>query len=511
MSTPVLLSSKAVFVNCGVPFVFSSSSSRMARFSMVKVGMHRQVCAASLVMLLLSAPRVPVYAQLAPPVLTVRSTGARPVTASEAAFHVLYQRSRLESAVSFRDRHYPIDSMLTAVSGVAMTWLGRFQQRPVTGLQFEPAAGVGVRAKQDPYAKGEFATALTTRGRSVGDRSYTLFAAVAAYADWRHPDGLPTAEQYVTALAALGPAAASRQYRARELLMRQYYLLGRSADVIRHGNAAVALLPTIPYAEQGSCLPSTSGVYTMLVDALTGQSGSRAKIDALNTALLGTVEPPAALVVTDTGSYRNERNRRKWTIAKAMARTARLGTVGQPWIANYWVNRATTDSATISVTDGKIRLVEHFIYTCDGCVHELHVLQRLQQQFPSIEAMGVTNTIGYWGNRLVDAEDEAHRLTDFFVNRVKLTIPVGIWKATKVVGEDGGFAPELGNWPTVAAYPKEGKACVWLIDGQGHIRGIYGGVSRDDEQELARQIAFLEQEAATRRKSAAATAGRVGQ
>jgi hypothetical protein len=440
---------------------------------------------------------------------TGERAGARSVTANEAFFHVLRKRMEVESRVSFRDAHYPIDSMLANVATTAGGWLDRVRQHPPAGIQLEAAGGMGGRARHLADAKTQFAAALAARNLSVADRGYTLAFAVATFADWRYPDDLPTAENYLKDLIALGAPAASWQYRARQTLLDAYYSLGRSADVIRHGTAATALLAKMSYIDQAYFVDFVPVGYMKLVNALTGQPDARAKIEAINAALLATIEPSPGLVAIDS-AYWDQRNSRKASIEGAIMRGSLLGTVGKPWVAHYWVNRATNDSADVAVNDGKIRLVEDFGYACEGCVMALHSLERLKQQFPDIEAMGITVTFGAWANRIVTPEVEAKHLDDFFRNKIKVTVPIGIWKSPRVVGDDEGLGVELGTGPNVTNYPPCAKSCTWLIDGHGRIRRIFEVFDRDTEAEVARTIEFLRREAATEAAAKASAASQPG-
>src|SRR5688572_24346811 len=62
-----------------------------------------------------------------------RST--RPITAAEAATHVITKRVENATKLSFRSGHYPIDSMRSAVASVSGEWLARAQSVPITGIQ----------------------------------------------------------------------------------------------------------------------------------------------------------------------------------------------------------------------------------------------------------------------------------------------------------------------------------------------------------------------------------------
>lgn len=118
----------------------------------------------------------------------------------------------------------------------------------------------------------------------------------------------------------------------------------------------------------------------------------------------------------------------------------------------------------------------------------------MQQRFPEIQVVYGTSTQGSWGNRLVEPEDEAKRLENHFVNYLKATIPIALWKSKKVATEDGGLIP--GDWgPNIKRYPLVAKNTIWMLDGEGKIRRIFLGYSREKEDQIVKVVQFLLREA----------------
>src|SRR5688572_4463912 len=81
----------------------------------------------------------PLHAQLSVPEVTMSGRGMteRIVSASEAAYYVTVERVKLDARLSFRQAHYPKDSMRAVVAVRAKEWLTRLQQHPVRGIQLD--------------------------------------------------------------------------------------------------------------------------------------------------------------------------------------------------------------------------------------------------------------------------------------------------------------------------------------------------------------------------------------
>jgi hypothetical protein len=438
---------------------------------------------------------VSVQAQLTSPEVTTFSAAAstRPISAAEAAHHVFMKDGRLRDANALRHTpDYPRDSIRTVLKATGREWLTRIQQRPIQGIQLDPSGRVGVSAEQEAYAKQQIAVRLATPGLSFDDRAYTYLLAVQAFADEDYPDRLPHAEAYLKQLDALGDSAAYLRYRARVALMSAYYTLGRSADVIRHGTSAIALGALIPFIYRGGAL-TDSPVYPTTVEALAGQPGGADKIAALNTTLLAALKASPALI-----AYENSYAALAQiyiTKAKMMIEiSAMLGKPAAPVMAQLWINRPTSDSATIAVNDGKIRILEVSDYACAACLQCLDGIERLHRAFPTAEVMFVTMTMGSWQNRLVEPAEEGQKLADFFVNFRKLTFPIGVVLRPKSLNVDGGMTPQSES-PNELAYPHMVRPTFWVIDGNGKIRRILTGAGENTEAQLARTVTFLQREA----------------
>jgi hypothetical protein len=157
-------------------------------------------------LLVASAGRAPLAAQLMPPAITTASNGTRPLSPAGMAYYLRMKEGQLESMISFRDTHYPIDSMRKVVEATGVEWLVRLQQQEqyqrVRGLQIDPAGHIGVVAGQEAYAEAQVAARLATPGLRLQEKAVTLVKAIEAFASEHHPERLPIAERYLRQLDA---------------------------------------------------------------------------------------------------------------------------------------------------------------------------------------------------------------------------------------------------------------------------------------------------------------------
>jgi hypothetical protein len=448
---------------------------------------------------LVLASTTPLSAQLAIPAVPVlEADSVTFVSAAEMMNHIRLKESLLEHGISIRQLAYPKDSMLAVKVATAAGWLAQLKAQPVHGTHLDPAGYVGANATDVAYAQAQIAERLATRGLTREERAFTLLAAVRAFANSHYPERLPAAEAYLRQLDAVGDSAFLRRFEAREALVKVYSILGRSDDVVRHGSRAIELVGSMEFIDRGEMFGGGAEIYAMTALALTGMSDGPARLRTLNARLQVATIPAAAVVATDSAFL----SRSRWyqeSLRQMQLIGNLVGDVGRPLMSNYWLNRPTRDSASIPVNDGKIRVVETMFYGCPTCLLALHGLQRIKDAFPNVEVLAMTCTYGNWANRVVSSEEEAKHLTDYFLNTAKVTYPVGIWRGKQVVNEDEGVTPE--EWPNWKNYPMLGKPTIWIIDGNGRIRRIFIGYSRNQEAQMKKVVESLEREAAASRQS----------
>jgi thiol-disulfide isomerase/thioredoxin len=416
-----------------------------------------------------------------------------PVRALDAWMEQSLQYSRaVERVVTVRGAHYPKDSLRVVGAQLAAASLQRVPEHSVAGLQHDPYGILAVVAKQDARGQQQFAARLAAPGLSTRDRAYTLAWAVRLFADADQPERLPVAEQYLAQLDALGPAAAYERATARKALIGAYYLMGRRRDVARVGVEWFALASHIPFPQRASAIydPGNYYEYAVVIDALSSESGGRARIQALNAQLHMAAAAPPEYVAHDP-YFRGEGERNQSYLRPNIAMSERIGEQATSLSANYWVNRGPgRDSQSVAVNDGKIRLVEIGSWTCTPCIAAVPALERLHQRFPQVEFNFMTAGVTVWGNRQVSPSEGAKRLADHFVDSLHATFPIGIAMPTRLVElEDGGQMLVLNSLTGARGhYPQTGKPTFYVIDGKGIIRTVIAGYGRWLEEHLAKTL-----------------------
>jgi hypothetical protein len=424
---------------------------------------------------------------------TERDRRATLLTAAEAARHAGVAYNRIFAGMSFRTDKIPRDSMLRVASDSAAIWATRLSATSVRGMHIDAAGQLSVVARHDAIANRQVAKRLSTSNLSFDDKAFTYLTAVRTRSSPDYPERLHDAERYLKALDAMGKEAAAQQAEARTALISTYYMLGRSDDIVRLGLQVADLAAKIPFADRGVVFDDLL-FYGELVAALSGKPGGRAKIDTLNAKLRAAAVPSPADVAIDA-EYVKTGSRYLYRIKRQIEANSLIGALGQPLTAQYWLNRPTSDSATIAVNDGKIRIVEFGGYSCAGCLEGLYGLQRIKQAVPEVDISMMTATSGSWGNRNVTPEFECAQLKQHFIDYMKVTVPIGVWQSQFVKNEDDGFAPEdMG--PNFKHYPLVSKPTTWLIDGNGRVRRVFQGYNREIEKRMLSAIQFLVREAA---------------
>jgi thiol-disulfide isomerase/thioredoxin len=462
----------------------------------------RQALARLTVLGVLTLASRPATSQLLTPNIAI--TGARTpgivITPSMALTNTQFETNRSSTQVVWATKlHYPKDSLDRLKVARATQWVTSFPVATVRGIHLDDYATIAADAHNDALAQEEITTRLKAPGLSINDKAYTLKNAVAAFAHEETPERLPIAERYLAQLDALGPAAAYQQFVARDRLVYVYYRLGRSTDVARVGLQALELVPRMRYDLREVLYgPLASAfLYGAAVDAVSGQPNGHTTLRALNTKLRAAAEPPAEYRV-ESDSFFIRQAKFGWIpeIERKISIAERVGAQAPPLIANYWVNRgATRDSQSVAVNDRKIRVVEIGSFTCPGCMAAVPGLERLYQRYRGVEFTFMTSTQGWWGNRIIDAKDEADSLAKHFVNVARATFPIGIAMQRRVATDDGG-SRTVESTPTWHAdqYPQISKPTFYVLDGRGIVRRILTGYGRDLEENIANIVEFLQKE-----------------
>jgi hypothetical protein len=405
--------------------------------------------------------------------------------------------SRGTQSVLARRADFPKDSINRTIDTRARAWLSWLERAPRTGLNQDGYAIVAARAHQDALADQQFAARLASPGLSLADRAYTYWLAVQAFAvpvDPRASERLLLAERYLKGLVALGTEgpAVTRQLSARLTLVQAYNEANRPADVARHGLAAIDLLPRVPFQARGTIfdINTLNALDEAIIDALIRSPGRLGKIAGMHAALAAAAVPPADSVAIDSAFY--WRGRAYQSIVRDVVQLhATLGQQRGDIYSNSWINAADTGAHTVSVNDGKIRVIEIGSHFCGICLQGLDGLQRIHDAFPQIETIFLTSTVGDWGNRLISPEEESKRLADLYKNRRKITLPIALWRQQQGINDDGEGVPVGDRGELFNRYPQLGKPQYYILDGSGTIRRAYTTWSRDIEGRIVSAVRML--------------------
>jgi hypothetical protein len=408
-------------------------------------------------------------------------------------YHVHIQELRA-AANSILDANYPKDSIRALVKQSAAQWSTHVQRNPVHGMQLDSYGQVSVAAGQEALAQQQFSARLATPGLTLNDKAYTYMTAVFAFASEDKPEHLPVAERYLTALEAMGSAAAFWQHTAHRSLAHTYYVLGQTGDVVRHGLRAIELIEKMEFVDRLTMYsPAGAKSYAEIIDALSGQPNARARIDTVNAALERMATPSAALLAKSP-ECKWQSEGYAYILHQMMATSRRIGTRAEDVEGNYWVNMPSSAPQTMSMANGKIHVLIISNYTCEGCLIAMARLQYIQDKYPSIQCVTATWTVGAWANRLVEPEEEVEKLREAYTGRLKIRYPISIWKGEKKLNDDGGMTPEDGG-PNLEHYPLTSKPNIYVVDGKGIIRRVYITFDQRDEAPLANFLDFLQREA----------------
>jgi hypothetical protein len=442
-------------------------------------------------------------AQIVTPAITFRSdrTPDSFGTAAEARANLGLEAQLMgQTVLRMTKKYYPKDSMLAVTSARAQRVMAGFTAARVQGFQRDAYSQIAVIAGDLSTAQRLIAARLAAPGLSDAERASALQRAVVAFAIAEHPERIVIAEQYMAQLDALGSRAALARHSAHVALVAAYYYLGRSTEVVRHGTAALRLVGAIPYLQRKNAFYGEgSFLYGTVIDALSGQAGGDTVIRNLNTQLLAWTAAPAELLASDS-TYRWDVEASRGGMQQLVSMSERIGRHGNALFAHYWVNRtATRDSQSVAVNDGKIRVIELGSFTCGSCMAAVSGLERLHEQYPTVEFNFLTSTIGVWGNRTVESREEADRLAEHFLTVKHITFPIGIALCPRVPTDDGGSQTILTSpmW-RADEYPQISKPTIYVLDGRGVIRRVITSYNRDIEKTLAGILDFLQKEAVPR-------------
>jgi len=415
---------------------------------------------------------------------------------NEALERVNIRRARASEKITIMTEQPPVDSIRAIAQAEAQKWLRELATKQIRGIQVDPYGTLYMAAGDAAEAKAKFDERLATPGLTREERGYTYLNIIRAYAGAEKPALLPSVEPYVASLTALGPSYAYWQHEAHRLLIEAYYGAGMLERVAQHGMAAAELVSRIDYVDRGPVFSPKQGggIYSDVVEALAARPNGRAQIDAYNALLAkGAKAPPEVLALDKDFTYMEMGY--VDGLKQLTSHSDMVGKQASNIIANYWLNMPSSDSQMVSVTDGKVRVFDVSNYTCPSCLATLRQLQRLQDDMPQVQVIGTAWTIGFWGNKLVESDVEAQHLREVYVDRLKVRIPIAIWKGTKGRNADDGITPLDAGGPNLKNYPIVGVSSSFVIDGKGIIRRVYASIGPSEIPGLKKLLTQLLTEA----------------
>jgi len=388
------------------------------------------------------------------------------------------------------------DQLDTALQQRAAQWVDSLRRQGVTGIQLDPFGRLAVAARQDEFAKQQFAKRLATPGLSVDDRAYALLLAVRTFgADGNDTARMRTALDYQRQLDALPVSVVMQTYRGHVALGESFYAVGNGAQVVDQLTHAFSLVPQMPYIRRDWL--HFRFAFLMLADVWSGMPQGRTRIDSVVTWLKTYAKAPPELLA------QNEMY--KWHEQYALEDLQRLaqmtGLLGRPApsiTAHFWLNTPTpaTQSTQVpgaavkTLNDGTIRLLEFGHYGCPGCLAALPKMERIRKSMPkSVEVWLVSQEGDVWGATRCTAPEMAGHLTKFYQKK-QYGLPIAIWIGARAADEDGGS--QIQESPMSATFQFFGWPTFVITDGQGLVRHIQFGFS---EAPLMNSLKYLTAEA----------------
>jgi hypothetical protein len=413
-----------------------------------------------------------------------------PSTSDEALAHVRYVQDEVTGTVSITRSDFPSDSVRTVVAESARRLLVELGGRGRSGMHLTAYGELFALAQQDDSAQAQFSAQIAVPGVTVADKAYTYATAVRVFADYLRPARMAIAERYLAQLRALpGSTAAARGFEAEYAMAKAYYDLRRFDAAAQHAVAVVALLPRVPYMYRKPLYDQESGRYGILIDAVSRTPNGKAIIAAMNAQIRASLPASHDSAALDQ-QFAYEAGKAAEHVDLMIRAHALVGTIGRAVTSNYWINAADTSAHSVSVADGKIRLLEFGSTGCGPCVLMYSALQRMYETFPGqVEPIIVTSTNGVWGNRVVSLDYEAAEFKAWFLEDRKVRFPIALYKRATTATDYGDAMAE--DNPNYSHYLFLGKPTVYLLDGTGVIRRVFVGYSRETEQHIADAIRYL--------------------
>jgi thiol-disulfide isomerase/thioredoxin len=420
-----------------------------------------------------------------PPATT--PTEARTITPAEDARGLqLYGMTGLDAENGQRVPKSELDSAITRWSSLRIAVL---QGNPVTGIQLDPMGKLYLSTGKDSLAKQQFEKRLATKGLSVDDRAYTLFLASSLFShDAKNEARMRTALGYVARLDKLPAQALPLRFSAHVGMAYSYYLAGNGPEVLRHTDAAFALLPALPYAQRNG--RAMGAAFLIEANVLSGGADGRARIDSIGAWLLALATPTPELLAQDSAYLWLGRGTVR-EVKEAVQMTGYLGRSAPAIPAHYWwnttapvstsVSSKTTPPVLQSLADGVVRVLEFGSYGCSACQVALPRLDawrkttRERADGGRVVVLYVTYSEDFWGATRCTPDEVANHLKRYYLDRKGLRVPIALWIGPRENDPDGGTLVQ--NSPAFEALAIRAVPTFVVTDGKGIVRHISVGFS----------------------------------
>jgi len=406
---------------------------------------------------------------------------------------------------------YPGDSLDALQIARATEWLIRLEKNGdgVRGRQRIALAQIAFRAERDSLARALLDQRIVETATDVPERSLTLSAAVALFADPEQPGerlatNLPVAQAYADRLWLLPTKGFHTQADSVNVQRRKVYA---TSALMRGGKALrdpavlwplvdkfLAAIETLPHGDRFDLL-RWSFPY-QAVAASFPDSLRAAKLSALKIRLDSLVVPRAG----DGSLGRAPQNRDRYlrAIHENFVALSLIGHPAPPVVAHAWLN--TPDSLyaptprTHPFDDGIVRVIAMGSRETEI----LSTLDRIQRGFSrdgagGVQSVFVTQTVGSAGPDVVSPPDEVAWLRGYFKNVRHSVMAIAVWAGDKTTNEYGWHEPQPSPMPARYELAFRYGNCV-VVDGHGRVRAYASLDSRADERALVALLSALRSE-----------------
>jgi len=374
-------------------------------------------------------------------------------------------------------------------------WIDETTSMPsVTGLQLDAAGQLYAVAGQNDKARHAFDTRLATPSLSLADKAYTLFTAIAAFADGDDSTRMGIALDYLKRLDALDVSQRPTKFKGYVQIALAYEDAGRGMLGLPYLLHAFPMLSAMTFEERSELKYTPDQIdarlaFVKLAEIVGGDPSKRHVIDSIGAYILPLMKAGPELLARDKGMqypmYAQMSQFMTERFQSEIQLQANVGRQAPPSIATHWYNApapstpsdAAPQAHQLDKKEGIIRVLELGGLGCEGCLHMLPKMERLRTQFPQgVEFWYLSDSRQRWGATESTPDESAEHIRKYYVVRHHVTLPMGVWAppVDDSVSDPGVLVARAH--PTFQAYGIVGIPVFVVIDGHGIVRRmLYGG------------------------------------